>query len=168
VDATVRALVDRLGLAPHPEGGYFREFHRSGRLVVPSNASPGTGSARSAGTAIYYLLAAGDFSAFHRIRGSDEVWHFYAGDPLELHLLDAGRGHALRVLHGSLDAAEPAAVVPAGTWQAARPRAGGRYSLLGCTVCPGFEYTDHEMAERGALCRRFPRYRALVEELTRG
>ncbi len=164
---TVRSLVAGLDLAPHPEGGFFREFHRSKRNVLLPAESGGAGVERSAGTGIYYLLGAGDFSAFHRIGGSDEIWHFYAGDPLELHLLRTDGRHEVRVLHGSLRLGEPAAVVEAGTWQAARPRKGGRYALVGCTVSPGFEYADHEMAEREDLARRFPRHAALIREFTR-
>ncbi len=163
----VRSIVAGLNLAPHPEGGFFREFHRSRRSVLLP-AEPGSpGGERSAGTGIYYLLGAEDFSAFHRIGGSDEVWHFYAGDPLELHLLREDGRHEVRILHGNLDLGEPAAVVEAGSWQAARPRKDGRFSLVGCTVCPGFDYADHEMAEREDLARRFPRHAALIRELTR-
>ena len=136
MDARARALIERLRLEPHPEGGYFREIHRSAGTVRPEDDRP----ARAAVTSIYFLLAAGQHSRWHRVR-SDEVWHFYEGDPLELL---AGRPSLDRVERLVVSApagpGEPVHVVPAGWWQAARPL--GAYSLVGCTVAPGFEFAD--------------------------
>ena len=158
-----RAVVEALGLAPHPEGGFFRETFRA-PLALP--APQGT---RAASTAIYFLLHAGTFSALHRVR-SDEVWHHYAGDPLELHLLEeTGGGSAHRVVHLGRDLARgerPQAVVPAGVWQAAIPTGDG-YVLCGCTVAPGFDFADFEMPARAELIARFPDQGELIERLTR-
>lgn len=162
--ASARAVVDALGLTPHPEGGHFAETFRS-PLAVGSAAHSGE---RSASTAIYFLLATGEFSAFHRVR-SDEVWHHYAGDVLELHAIDASGAHLRRLLGTDIVWGErPQIAIPAGVWQAARPLPGNAgYALVGCTVAPGFEFADFEMPERGVLLREFPEHRSLIESLTR-
>ena len=156
------ALIRTLGLTRHPEGGYYRETFRAAPLPFEL---PGRG-ARSASTAIYFLLEAGDFSAFHRVR-SDEVWHFYAGAPLELHTLDGERGHARVVLGTDIERGErPQHVVPAGVYQAARLTAPG-FALCGCTVAPGFDFADFELPSRAELVSLFESERELVKLLTR-
>jgi len=160
-------IIEQLALHPHPEGGYYAETFRS-RLEVSSPAHEGT---RTGSTAIYFLLQASDFSALHRVR-SDEVWHHYAGDPLELVLIhDAVQSGSERVLLGrELARGErPQHVVPAGVWQAARPRVSGPlgFALCGCTVSPGFEFRDFELPTRAELLERLPLHTALVEEFTR-
>ncbi|TNE84401.1 MAG: cupin domain-containing protein [Deltaproteobacteria bacterium] len=146
-------LVDTLTLAPHPEGGFYRETFRSPvRLDTPRGE-------RSASTAIYFLLPPGTFSAWHRVLGGDEAWHLYEG-ALDLHLLDE-RGH--RVVR--LDADHPQAIVPAGAWQASVPV---DYALCGCTVAPGFEFTDFEMPPADVLHALFPDEADVIEALTRG
>lgn len=131
---TADEVVRLLGLQPHPEGGFYRETFRS----------PAPDGARAASTAIYYLLRAGDVSAWHRVVDADEVWHHYAGAPLELTLSDGRRRSSVR-LGADLTAGErPQAVVPAGVWQAARPMGG--WVLVGCTVAPGFDFSGFEMA----------------------
>jgi predicted cupin superfamily sugar epimerase len=155
-------IVETLGLAPHPEGGYYRETWRA---PLALSGLP-HGSARAASTAIYFLLPAGTFSAFHRVR-SDEAWHHYDGDPLELHVLGEDGVHRALVLGRDLASGQrPQAVVPAGAWQAARPL-GARFTLAGCTVAPGFDFADFEMPSRAELTRRFPAHAALVERFTR-
>ena len=129
-------MIERLGLTPHPEGGWYRETWRA----------PAIHGARSAGTAIYYLLAAGDRSHWHRVDAA-EAWHHYAGDPLALAVADE-TAHTVHELHGSLlDERRPQAVVPAGAWQAARPL--GSWSLVGCTVSPAFDFAGFELASVG-------------------
>ena len=123
-------LIELLDLKPHPEGGYFRETFRDG--------NPG----RAHSTAIYFLLKAGEESRWHRVDAA-EVWHFYRGAPLELCI-----GKQAYVLGSDIDAAQaPQIVVPAGAWQAARSL--GDYTLVGCTVAPGFEFDHFEMAAEG-------------------
>ncbi|HEY0514352.1 MAG TPA: cupin domain-containing protein [Thermoanaerobaculia bacterium] len=130
-------VIRLLELAPHPEGGFFRETFRA-------PAPPG---GRGASTAIYYLLREGDVSAWHRV-DTDEVWHHYAGAPLELTLSADGRERTAVILGPDLAAGErPQAVVPAGVWQAARPLGG--WSLAGCTVAPAFDFAGFEMAPPG-------------------
>jgi len=127
-------LIERLHLAPHPEGGYFAEDHRSPLAV------PWQGAERSAGTHIHYLLGEEGQSSWHRI-DADEIWHLYEGGPLELHLLEADfSSHRLVRLAAGENYMQ---VVPAGTWQAAYCQ--GLYVLVGCTVFPGFEFSKFEL-----------------------
>lgn len=146
-DETVR----RLGLIPHPEGGFYREMFRSGAVVTLPD-----GRQRSASTAILYLLPADAWSAWHRIT-SDEVWHHYGGAALRL--------HRLGLPEIRLDPTAPQAAVPAGVWQAAEPMGGA--VLCGCTVSPGFEFEDFEMGTADALLRQFPGEAAIIRRLTR-
>jgi uncharacterized protein len=155
-------LVEALELRPHPEGGFYRETFRAA-LSLPRVFGEET---RAASTAIYFLLPAGVFSALHRVR-SDELWHHYDGDPVELHTIDEAGSYKLLRLGKDLAAGEePQRVVPAGVWQAAVPR-GPRFALCGCTVAPGFDFADFEMPPRAALLARLPAHRELITRLTR-
>lgn len=155
-----RALVERLELAPHPEGGFYRQIYRSTSIVQPGD---GRGARRSL-TTIYFLLEAGQHSRWHRVR-SDEAWHFYEGDPIELLVADPEVRQITPVLLGPIGTGSPVHVVPAGWWQAARPT--GAYALAGCTVGPGFEFDDFAFlrdhaAARDALRRVAPSLAALL------
>jgi predicted cupin superfamily sugar epimerase len=131
---TARQLIDALGLAPHPEGGRYRETWRA----------PAAEGARAAGTAIYYLLEAGEFSHWHRVDAA-EIWHFYAGAPLSLTLSPNGHdAEAHRLGPEILAGQRPQIVVPAGWWQCATSL--GAWTLVGCTVSPGFEFAGFELA----------------------
>ena len=154
-DRRAAELIEGLGLAPHPEGGYFREVYRSAARVHPLDGRPD----RLALTTIYFLLTAGQVSRWHRVT-SDEVWHYYEGDPLELVVADAGfEAISRRRLGPVADNTQPVHVVVAGEWQAARPI--GAYTLVGCTVGPGFEFSDFQMLdalphEAASLKQRHP------------
>jgi predicted cupin superfamily sugar epimerase len=161
MSAEARAIVKALGLAPHPEGGFYRETFRAPLAVEMPQGS------RAASTAIYFLLPGGELSALHRVR-SDEVWHHYDGDPVELHTIDEAGIHVQRRLGSGLAVGEePQIVVPAGVWQAA-VATGTRYALCGCTVAPGFDFADFEMPSREALTRAMPQLQEIVVRLTRG
>ena len=134
------ALIATLGLTPHPEGGYYGELYRSSATVHPDD---GRGS-RSALTSIYFLLPHGSVSRWHRVQ-SDEVWHFYEGAPLDLWMASPEGDQVDHHRLGPLDEAQrPVWTVPAGHWQAARSTGG--YSLVGCTVGPGFDFRDFTLA----------------------
>lgn len=134
------SLVATLGLIPHPEGGYYGEVYRSDAAVIPADGR----GARSALTTIYFLLPAGAMSRWHRVQ-SDEVWHFYEGAPLDLWTASLAGDRVSRHRLGPLDKAQrPVATVPAGWWQAARST--GAYTLVGCTVGPGFDFQDFALA----------------------
>lgn len=136
----------QFNLAPHPEGGFFRETYRSGQLVWSDAAS----TIRAAATHIYFLLPKGQVSRFHRVI-HDEIWHIYQGDSLRLIQFDGHRVTEMEIGRGCRDFT---AAVPAGTWQAAATT--GTYSLAGCTVAPGFDFTDFcLLAEHPADLARF-------------
>ena len=161
--------IARLGLVPHPEGGWFRETYRAadviGRDALPARfAGP-----RNVSTAVYFLITRDAFSALHRIR-SDELWHFYAGDPVTLTRLDAdGSGTLTTVRLGGDPAPDalPQVVIPAGAWFGAEVPAPGTFALVGCTVAPGFDFADFELGRRSELVARYPEHRAAIERLTR-
>jgi predicted cupin superfamily sugar epimerase len=132
-------LVRELGLAPHPEGGFYRELFRSRRMVRTDDGR----SERWAATTIYYLLRGDDLNKWHRV-ASDEIWHWYEGAPLELLLLDPPVTRARSEIVGPVGAdSAPVRVVPASCWQAVRCT--GEYTLAGCTVAPGFEFSDFRL-----------------------
>lgn len=162
-----RYWVGKLSLAPHPEGGYFRESYRS-ELSIPASVLPGKFSgARQASTAIYFLLEAGNFSAFHRLH-SDEMWHFYAGGALIVHELSGDGSYTARFLGNHPEAGEELQlVVKAGSWFAAGVRDPESYALVGCTVAPGFDFADFEMAERDNLLHTYPQYKDIITRFTR-
>lgn len=147
--ARVKALIDTLRLQPHPEGGWYRETFRSPQVV---RREP-DGAVRSALTTIFFLLAAGETSRWHRV-SSDEAWHHYEGAPLEL-LTFAPDGSAATIIQLGADAVSRMHVVPAGFWQAARPL--GDYALVGCSVGPGFDFADFSLLGDLAAAQRPPR-----------
>jgi uncharacterized protein len=157
-------IIRELALRPHPEGGFYAETFRS-EIAVESGVHDGS---RSASTAIYFLLRSGDFSALHRVR-SDEVWHHYHGDSLELVMLhEDGRVQNVRLGSDLSRGERPQWVVPANVFQAARPFPGAHgYALCGCTVAPGFEFRDFSMPTRAELVSRFVAHAELVSALTR-
>lgn len=138
-EVTAELLIDRLNLARHPEGGWFVETYRH---------APGDGG-RGACTAIYYLLQAGEVSAWHRVTDADELWHWYAGAPLTLDIAapDGGRAESRTLGPAVTDGQRPQILVPANAWQSARSQ--GDWTLVGCTVAPAFDFAAFEMAPDG-------------------
>jgi len=160
----VARIIDRLKLAPHPEGGYFRETYRASETIEGTALPRRFGGERSISTAIYFLLEAGQCSHLHRIQ-SDEVWHFYAGDPLIVVEIDAAGGLRTTRLGNEPDAVYQH-VVPAGVWFGAIPAVNGRFTLVGCTVAPGFDFADFELADRTTLLAEYPVHRDWILRLT--
>jgi predicted cupin superfamily sugar epimerase len=161
----LRRLVTRLELQPHPEGGYFRETYRSPELLtaLPERFE----GPRSSSTTILFLLPHGHASCLHRIK-SDEVWHFYLGSPLRVVSLAPDGSRKDYCLGSSLDAGQTfQAVVPAGHWFGAFVDATQGWSLVGCTVAPGFDFADFEIGARDALRKLYPQHDELVRKLTR-
>lgn len=167
MDDAVRRIVERFRLEPHPEGGYFREVYRSPLRLDHPGIPPGDDARRSAGTLIYFLLSGSDFSAFHRVRHSDEIWHLYAGGPLELFVIDDAGRLEERLITCDLSAGEPTTIIPAGNWQSARLAAGADWALGGCTVSPGFQYEDFEMPPAAKLLALYPEHEGTIRALTR-
>ncbi len=158
--------IDRLHLELHPEGGFYRQTYRAS-LTLLGAALPGYSGDRAASTAIYFLLAGNQFSAFHRLR-SDEVWHFYAGSGLVIHVIEPG-GNYRQLLLGSNHAAgeQFQAVVPAGCWFGSSLRQPDTFALVGCTVAPAFDFADFEMAKHDELAAQYPQHCNIIERLTR-
>jgi len=158
--------IHHLHLNRHPEGGWFSETYRAAE-TIPAGALPARfESPRSFSTAIHFLLERGDFSALHRLK-SDEIWHFYDGGPLTVHVITAD-GERYDILLGP-DAEQGErfqAVVPAGCWFGAETS--GEFSLVGCTLAPGFDFSDFEMGDREGLTILFPEHSALIARMTRG
>jgi predicted cupin superfamily sugar epimerase len=154
-----QSIIQKLCLAPHPEGGFFRETYRSAESIPERD--------RSISTAIYFLLTGDDYSSFHRLR-SDEIWHYYAGDPVRLHMIHTDGEHQ-QVLVGPdvLNGQQPQAIIPQGSWFAARVEKSDGYILIGCTVAPGFDFSDFELAKRDELARLFPAHKQLIHAFTR-
>jgi predicted cupin superfamily sugar epimerase len=158
-----------LGLAPHPrEGGWYVRMYEAEELVAAEAFADGRyAGARRTGTAIYYLLEPETFSEMHRLK-SDEVFHFYAGDAVEmLQLTMDGRGERVLIGNDLVHGQRPQVVVRRGVWQGARLVEGGRWALLGCTVSPGFEFEDYEEGERVGLCGLWPEFAEEIRALTR-
>ena len=159
-ELNVSEIIARLGLNPHPEGGYYAETFRSTEIVTLQD-----GRLRTASTAIHFLLPTGAFSALHRV-AADEVWHHYGGSPLELVTISPD-GFLSKILLGRdlLSGQRPQHVVPSGWWQGARPLNKGA-TLTGCTVAPGFDFQDFEMPSRAFLLEIFPQHRPVILEFT--
>jgi len=164
---TVEELITLLSLTPHPEGGYYRETYRSAE-TIPDNVLPDRYKGdRSYGTAIYFLLNPDTFSALHRLK-TDEVFHFYLGDPVEmLQLLPSGSGRVIKIGNEIKSGMHLQVAVSRGMWQGSRLIRGGEYALLGTTVAPGFKFVDFEIGQRDKLLQSYPRFRDLIVALTR-
>ncbi|MDY0872729.1 cupin domain-containing protein [Dongia rigui] len=159
-------LVTRLNLAPHPEGGFYRETYRAGETIPNAGLPARFHGPRSLATAIYYLLRAGERSKLHRIK-SDEVWHFYEGDALTIIAISADGQLIETTLGREFSRGQvPQHVVPAGYWFGALPAKVSAFTLAGCTVAPGFDFADFELADRGKLLSAFPQHKAWIERLT--
>ena len=157
--------IEKLNMHPHPEGGYFCEVYRSGENIDSGLPERYSGS-RSFSSSIYFLLKGEQYSAFHRLR-SDEIWHLYYGSPTALHVIFNDGRYEKRVVGLDLDKGEkPQAVIPKNCWFAAEVIDKVHYSLVGCTVSPGFDYLDFELAEREKLIDRFPQHAGIIKRFT--
>lgn len=201
-----RYWIEKLSLEPHPEGGYFRQTYKSELRILPEelpnatrngverncrqhphsriasgaiseSGTEGFGGTRAASTAICFLLEGENFSAFHRLR-SDEMWHFYVGSPVAVHVIDPAGEYSSILLGSDAEAGQVfQAVVRAGCWfgsmiaeNSSESRRGARhtsYALVGCTVAPGFEFEDFELARRAELEAKYPEHRGIIRRLTR-
>jgi len=159
-------VIRRLNLQLHPkEGGYFRETYRAAESLGADALPSRYGAARSFSTAIYYLLTPNTYSALHRLQ-SDEVFHFYGGGAVEmLQLLPDGSGRTV-IMGDFASGGQPQVIVPRGVWQGSVLKAGGEFALLGCTVAPGFDYTDYESGRRDDLIARYPQFADFIRRLT--
>ena len=159
---TAEDWITRLQLEPHPEGGYFRRSYTAElTLALPDRAGP-----RPVATAIYYLLKSGQRSRLHRLK-SDELWHFYTGSPLTVHVLDGEGQYVARSLgHDPTLDQQFQLSISAGCWFGATVDDPAGFSLVGCTVAPGFDFADFELANRSALVRQYPHHIGIIEQFT--
>jgi uncharacterized protein len=165
-DKDVQTIIQQFGLQPHPEGGFFRETYRCAETIPATALPPRYGKDRNLSTAIYYLLTPDGFSALHRLQ-SDEIFHFYAGDPVTMLQLHAdGRAETIVLGRDVAAGQQLQVVVPRGVWQGMILNDGGAFALLGTTVSPGFDFADFELGIRAALIRQYPSCAALIERLT--
>lgn len=163
----VQELIDFYELQPHPEGGLYRQSYRSD-IVIDQAALPAQFKGnRLISTAIYFLLPAGNFAAFHRIK-SDELWHFYAGISLNIHVIHTdGRYELLKLGPNFSEGESYQLLVPAGVWFASEPSNANGFSFVGCTVSPGFDFADFELATSDQLIEEYPELRGIVSRLCR-
>jgi len=157
---------DKLGLESHVEGGAFKEIYRSEMVLPQTVLTDSHAGNRNACTSIYFLLEYGEFSALHRI-ASDEMWHHYDGSVLCIYEIQPD-GNLIRHLLGKdIEKGEyPQILIQAGSWFGSRVEEPGGYTLCGCTVAPGFDFADFELANRDGLTAMYPEYKELVEALT--
>lgn len=165
---TAQELIDKLGLQPLPEeGGFFVETYRATQKSAHQALSPVYRGPRNVGTAIYYLLTPGTFSAMHLLPG-DEIFHFYLGDPIEmLQLKPDGTGEIIIIGTDLKCGMRPQVCVPGGVWQGSRLISGGKLALLGTTMTPGFDFEDYTPGNRKYLADKFPLHLTLIAALTR-
>lgn len=158
--------INMLKLQQHIEGGYFTEIYRSKNIIKKENLSHSYDSDRCFITSIYYLLKSGQKSLFHKIK-SDEVWHFYAGSPLKLLSIFSNKEFHIFILGNDFEKNEKFQVgIPADSWLAATPIFDNSYSLVGCTVAPGFEYSDLEIANRDYMLKNYPHLNDVIKIFT--
>ncbi len=167
-NTSVNQLINQFNLQPHPEGGYYARVFKSEIEMKAYDSDRYDHEVRPAGTAIYYLLRENDFSAFHKIK-SDEIWHYYQGNPLWIHEINS-KGELQSHLLGNAEQFKEAkfqVVIRAGNWFSAEPLMGIGFSFVGCTVSPGFEFKDFVLGERELLLTQFPQHDGIITRLTR-
>ena len=165
--STAEEIIEFLGMKPLPgEGGYYVETYRCSEKISPAALPTRYSGARSFGTAILYVLTAETFSAMHRVR-SDEIYHFYLGDPVTmLQLYPDGTSEVIILGRQIFSGQQVQVTVPKNSWQGSFVSEGGEFALLGTTVAPGFEFTDFELGQRGELLKQYPNKRDLIVKLT--
>jgi uncharacterized protein len=159
------SLIKQLNLTRHPEGGYYRETYRSA-TTIPANVLNSFGGGRNISTSIYFLLPFSERSLFHRIK-SDEIWHYHAGSPLSIYVLNNGTMHVHKLGPNIGDGENFQVVVPANSWFGAICETRDSFTLSGCTVAPGFDFQDFELGSRDKLTKEFPRYTKEIRLLTK-
>jgi uncharacterized protein len=157
--------IDRLGLQPHPEGGFFRETYRSLENIQVCGLPMRFTSPRNFSTAIYFLLRSQDKSFFHRIK-SDELWHFHCGGSLNIYVLEPERVSVFKLGTNLDDGDSLQVTIPANCWFGAKVAAPDTYSLSSCTVAPGFDFKDFQIAQRQQLLQEYPKHHDVITELT--
>lgn len=160
-------IANILKMQPHPEGGFFKETYRSEGSIGEKDLNNHINGRRNYCTGIYFLLTSDSFSAFHRIN-QDEMWHFYKGTPLKLHIISEMGTYSNVVIGNNIEKGEvPQFTVNARDWFASEVADNGDYALVGCTVSPGFDFRDFELPKRETLISMFPQHSKIIRKLTR-
>jgi predicted cupin superfamily sugar epimerase len=167
VSLSAADYISALKLEPHPEGGFYSRTYVSDEQLPAASLPARFGTDRSISTAIYFLLEGSDYSAFHRIK-SDELWHFYTGGGLHIYVIHPdGSGEVLLLGNDLTNGYRFQQVVKAGCWFASKPASENSFSLVGCTVAPGFDFADFEMASKEQLLQQYPQHQQWIQELCR-
>lgn len=167
MNINAKYFVDKFDMQKHPEGGYFSEYYRSEELMSKDSLPDRYDRDHCFSTSIYFLLEGDDFSAFHKVN-SDELWHFYAGSSLTLYVLrEDGLLEKKLIGNDPIDGESFYAMIKKNQWFAARTNDEDSYTLVGCTVAPGFEFVDFQLADREELIKIFPQYSDIIKQLTR-
>lgn len=167
MDNSLEDLISGLNLEPHPEGGFFRETYRSKGEISKENLADSYSGNRNYSTCIYFLLTSDNFSAFHKIN-QDEIWHFYDGTPIRLHIISNDGTYSNQLIGSDIrNGQTPQFIVKGGSWFAAEVENENSYSLIGCTVSPGFSFDDFKLASRNELINMFPENKEVILRLTR-
>ncbi len=163
---SIETIVKQLDLKPHPEGGFFKETYRSIGIIKGESLDAGYNGSRNYSTCIYFLLTSDNFSAFHRIK-QDEIWHFYDGSPIRLHMITESGRYSEQIIGKDITKGElPQYVVPGGYWFASEVVDKESYALTGCTVSPGFSFEDFELKPKKELTALFPSHANVIAKLT--
>lgn len=164
---SLETLIKQLDLQPHPEGGYYKETYRS-QGDISEDCLPETyGGSRNYATGIYFVLTSDNFSSFHKIN-QDEMWHFYDGAPIRLHIVSKEGKYDYHIIgRDVLSGQVPQLVVKGGDWFAAEVVGNDTYSFVGCTVSPGFDFKDFVLPKRQELIDQFPEHTPIITKLTR-
>lgn len=167
MEISAQSLIHHFKLLTHPEGGFYSETYRSPEIIPPQALPERFKGGRHFSTAIYFLIPKGNFSAFHKIE-SDELWHFYAGGSLWVHVIHPNGEYELIKLGNKISQGECfQATVPAGAWFASEPAPEVDFSFVGCTVAPGFDFADFILAQSAVLLSLFPQHEILIRRLCR-
>jgi predicted cupin superfamily sugar epimerase len=159
--------IAHLGLEKHPEGGWFKETFRSDEILSKKSLPGRYTSFRTVSTSIYYLLKGNEFSSFHRLK-SDEIWHFYNGSPVSVYIISPSGNLTINTCGPFADKGNTfQLLIPKGSWFAAKVSDATSYTLLGCTVAPGFDFEDFELGKREFLINRFPQHAEIIKGFTR-
>jgi hypothetical protein len=164
----VKYYINKLNLKVHPEGGFYNEVYRAGEIIEPSGLPSRYTGKRNFSTSIYFLLEGDQKSCFHKLK-SDELWHFYDGSPVRIYIINQAGELSELVIGENLEKGELfQGVIIKNSWFAAEVVSKDSYSLIGCTVTPGFEFEDFELGKRSDLLSKYPSHRALIEKFTWG
>jgi len=167
MEYTAEYYIEKLNLQKHPEGGAFSEIYRADEHIKKEDLPERFGGDRAFSTSIYFLLQGAEISAFHKIK-SDEIWHFYAGSAVILYIIDEKGKLVIKKNGSDPEKGESFQVTaPKGCWFGAEVENKNSFALVGCTVSPGFDFTDFELAERDALLQEFPQHKEIIERLTK-